>query len=148
MYTIDEFDLKYQKDIWLFLKNCLPESGRRFDLMGRHKEYLNIKANFEQFWCLFDGEMIIGTVAVRRLKDQEVELKALYLFEKYHGKGLGKLLLRTALMYAVENSYNTIFLDTISSSKKAVGLYKKAGFVMTDRYNNNENADVFMKLTL
>lgn len=103
---------------------------------------------FEKFWCLFDGEMIIGTVAVRRIGDKESELKALYLLEKYHGKGLGRLLLETALIYVAEKGYRTIFLDTISSSKKAVRLYKKVGFMTTDRYNNNENADVFMKLTI
>ena len=27
-------------------------------------------------------------------------------------------------------------------------MYRKAGFVMTERYNNNENADVFMKLSI
>lgn len=148
MCTVVEFDPKYQEDIWLFLKRCLPESGRKLDLTKHHREYLNINASFEKFWCLLDGEMIIGTVAVRRIGDRESELKALYLLEKYHGRGLGRLLLETALVYVAERGYRTIFLDTMSSSDKAVRLYKKAGFITTDRYNNNENADVFMKLTL
>lgn len=148
MCTVVEFDPKYQEEIWLFMRRCLPESGRKFDLMEHHREYLDINLNFEKFWCLFDGEMIIGTVAVRRIGDKESELKALYLLEKYHGKGLGRLLLETALIYVAEKGYKTIFLDTISSSKKALRLYKKAGFIITDRYNNNKNADVFMKLTI
>lgn len=148
MCSVVEFNQKYQEDIWLFLKRCLPESGREFSLMEHHREYLDISLNFEKFWCLFDGERIIGTVAIRRIGDKESELKSLYLLEKYHGKGLGRLLLETALIYAAEKGYRTIFLDTISSSKKAIRLYRKAGFIATDRYNNNENADVFMKLTI
>ena len=99
-------------------------------------------------WCLFDGEAIAGTVALKRMNDTEIELKSLYLLEKYHGRGLGRQLLETALKYAAEKEYKTILLDTKSSSEKAIRLYRKAGFVMTERYNNNENADVFMKLSI
>ena len=40
------------------------------------------------------------------------------------------------------------FFDTLSTSEKAIILYKKAGFIMTERYNESEFADVFMVLKL
>ena len=38
------------------------------------------------------------------------------------------------------------YLDTLSSSKRAVHLYEKAGFEQTERYNDNYTADIFMVL--
>ena len=40
------------------------------------------------------------------------------------------------------------YLDTLSSSKRAVHLYEKAGFEQTERYNDNYTADIFMVLNL
>lgn len=148
MCKVVEFKPCYQKSVCLFLDKCLPESGRKFDPRMHHREFMDIAHNFEKFWCLFEDGVLIGTVAVRRMNDKEAELKSLYLFEKYHGRGLGRLLLETALKYAKDREYKTVFLDTTSSSEKAVRLYRKAGFVITDRYNENKTADIFMKLPL
>ena len=41
-----------------------------------------------------------------------------------------------------------MYLDTLSTSREAVSLYKKMGFVMTKRYNSNTEANVFMVLYL
>ncbi|WP_333860533.1 hypothetical protein [Clostridium sp.] len=38
-----------------------------------------------------------------------------------------------------------MYLDTLSSSERAIKLYQKNGFVKTVRYNDNMAADVFMK---
>lgn len=40
------------------------------------------------------------------------------------------------------------YLDTLSSSKRAVHLYEKAGFEQTERDNDNYTADIFMVLNL
>lgn len=39
-----------------------------------------------------------------------------------------------------------MYLDTLSSSKRAVRLYERAGFQQTERYNDNYTADTFMVL--
>lgn len=39
----------------------------------------------------FDGEDIIGTVALKKLDSGRCELKSLYLLEQYHKKGLGRI---------------------------------------------------------
>jgi len=41
-----------------------------------------------------------------------------------------------------------MYLDTLSSSKKAVSLYKRTGFVRIEKYNTNDTADIFMVLKL
>lgn len=148
MLKIQKFDKIYFDNLILFLQECLPQSGRKLELNGRHKMFCSIETYFESFWCLFDEENIIGTVALKKLDEEKCELKSLYLLQKYHGKGLGEHLLKTAILEAQENDYKEMYLDTLSTSKEAISLYKKMGFVITERYNSNNIADVFMVLRL
>lgn len=148
MFMIRKYEAQYQNRLFQFLEICLPQSGRKFEPNGRHKMYNNVPGYFEHFWCLFDGEDMIGTAALKKLDSGRCELKALYLLEKYHKKGLGRRLLNTAIQKAQQDGYEEMYLDTLSSSKKAIRLYEKTGFVKTERYNDNYMAEIFMILKL
>lgn len=43
--------------------------------------------------------------------------------------------------------YREMYLDTLSTSTKVIRLYEEMGFAVTERYNTNEVADLFMVLT-
>ena len=131
-----------------FLEQCLPESGRALDLQTRHGFYLDIEHSFKAFWCMFDDDKIIGAVGVKELDYASCELKSLYLLEKYHGMGYGKSLLNKAVDYSKEEGYQKMYLDSLSTSTKAIGLYRRFGFTDTERYNENERSNVFMVLDL
>ena len=148
MCTIQKYKRQYHDKLLQFLEACLPQSGRCYELNGRHKMYNDVSEYFEHFWCLFDGEDMIGTVALKKLDSGKCELKSLYLLEQYHKKGLGRLLLNTAIQEAKRNGYGEMYLDSLSSGRRAVRLYEKAGFERTERYNDNEKADIFMVLKL
>ena len=148
MYTIQKYNSQYRDRILCFLEICLPQSGRNFDPAGRHKIYNNIPEHFEHCWCLFDGEELSGTAGLKKLDSGRCELKALYLLEKYYGKGLGRRLLDNVLQKVRRDGYREMYLDTLSTSKRAVRLYEKAGFKRTEKYNDNDAADVFMVLRL
>ena len=145
---IREYNKKYENMLIDFLLKCLPESGRNLDLSGRHAFYQDIEKYFVAFWCMFDNDKIVGTVAVKELDKKKCELKSLYLLESHHGKGLGQSLLRKAVIFAEESGYEKMYLDSMSTSKRALALYRKAGFVPTEQYNQNEFADIFMVLNL
>lgn len=147
-FIITEYDQKLESRLFAFLEKCLPESGRALDLNGRHSFYKDIDGHFDVFLCMTDGETIIGTVAVRRMNDKDCELKSLYLLEKYHGLGLGRKLLETALRYAADSGYERMYLDSLSTSKRALKLYRMAGFKDTEKYNDSIFSDVFMVLDL
>ena len=148
MFTIRKYEAQYQNRLLQFLEICLPQSDRKFEPDGRHKMYRNVTGYFEHFWCLFDGEDMIGTAALKTLDSGRCDLQALYLLEKYDKKGLGRRLLNTVLQKARQDGYGEIYLDTLSSSRRAVCLYEKAGFERTERYNENYTADIFMVLKL
>lgn len=127
-----------------FLAQCLPESGRALDLSGRHSFYLHIAEHFAAFWCMFDPEQIIGTVALREMDGDRCKLKSLYLLEKYHGNGYGQMLLGTALRYAEQAGFQAMYLDSLSTSTRAIRLYRRAGFTDTAPYYEGGRSDVFM----
>ena len=147
-FTISPCSGDMKSDIHGFLTESFAESGKVFDINGRHREYSDIPGKFEQFWCMKDCGRIIGTVAVKKLSDTDCELKALYLYKAYHGQKLGYRLIREATDYARSRGYKRMYLDTVSSYERAIALYRGVGFVETDRYNDNHTADMFMVLDL
>lgn len=142
------YDNSFQNELVAFLEKCLPESGRALDINGRHSFYKDIENSFKAFWCMFDEKGIIGAVAVKELDSDSCELKSLYLLEKYHGNGYGKTLLRKAIEFAKDNGYIRMYLDSLSTSHRAIALYKKAGFTDTEKYNDSIKSDIFMVLEL
>ncbi len=143
-FSPKDYSKEYEKALIAFLEVCLPESGRELDLNGRHSFYLDIPQYFCAFWVWFDGDAVIGTVGVRKLTAQDCELKSLYVLEKHHGKGFGRRLLAIAMGYAQQAGYRKMYLDSLSTSTRALKLYREAGFKDTVRYNDAEDSDVFM----
>ena len=144
--------LPYTEDMKLAMfeltDRVFAQCGKKFEPQGRHGFYNDVVRNFVQFWCMFDDDKMIGTVALKRLSDYDCELKALYLEKKYHGKGLGRTLAQTAIDFARRQGFTEIYLDCMSTSTAAVKLYEKLGFHKTERYNKNFFADIFMKMSL
>ena len=148
MYLIQKFNDQYTEKLISFLRRCLPESGRKLDLDQKHKSYLDVQHCFDAFWIMLDREEIIGTAALKRMDECRCELKSLYLYERFQGRGLGRKLLETVIEEAARSGYREMYLDTLSTSARALTLYEKAGFVRTERYNENYDADIFMVLEL
>lgn len=147
-YELIEYHKAMEPQLAAFLKKCLPESGRSMDTEDRRSYYLGAAEEAECFLCLLDNAEIIGTVAVKRLDDTACELRSMYLFGRYHGKGLGRRLLERAVAFAREKGYAKMYLDTFSTSTRALALYRRAGFTDTARYKPSERSDVFMVLEL
>ena len=148
MYPIQKFNDQYTEKVISFLRCCLPESGRKLDLDQKHKSYLDVQHCFDSFWIMLDGEEIIGTAVLKRMDECRCELKSLYLYERFQGRGLGRMLLKTVIEEAARSGYREMYLDTLSTSARAPILYEKAAFVRTERYNENYDADIFMVLKL
>lgn len=148
MYEMKKYTDDLRSDIVNFYRMVLSESGRELDLNGRHKVFNNIERYYDKFWCLYDDNMLIGTVGLKNIDKWKCELKALYLYKKYQGLGLGYMLLSKAIKCAKQDGFSEIYLDTLSTSERAIRLYRSVGFEETSRYNDNQLADVFMVMKL
>lgn len=131
-----------------FTDSCFNELGKRFEPDGRHYFYNDINASFEVFYCLVDQDMVVGTVALKKIDEKTVELKSLYLHKDYRGKGLGSLLMSVSVNEAKSRGFKRIVLDSMLKYEEAIRLYEKFGFEKIDRYNDNPMAEVFMKMDL
>ena len=113
MKTFKEYEIK------------LPGNYAFFDVENLEEVYLNSKG---EFIVLIKYHKIIGFFALLPSKNNQVELKRLYLIASERGKGIGKYLLKLALKMAKESGYCRIHLETTSKFVKAVGLYRQFGF--------------------
>ncbi len=75
-----------------------------------------------------DGS-IIGAYGLYPLENQTCELRKMYLEKSHRGKGLGRLLLDSALAEARKLAFRTMTLETASVLKEAIALYESCGLV-------------------
>lgn len=84
----------------------------------------------------------VGIIALKPLVENTCEMKRLFVYPEYRGKGIGKLLVKELLGYAVQQSYSRIKLDTLERLQAAIGLYRDFGFRETEPYNFNPDKEV------
>ena len=147
------YENSMQDDIEIFYQKCFNDLGWEYQPRGRHSDIINIQDAYMKvgcFWCLYDENKLIGTVAVRTIdfENKTAEMKRLYILSNYQGKGYGDLLFKTALNYVKDKGYKKICADTQKSRNASQHLMKKYGFRETEKYNNNDFAELFFELDL
>lgn len=147
------FKTDMQQAVEDFFGKCFSAVGIPYSPKDRHADIADVELYYMQngcFWCLFDNDILIGTVAIRiiDIENKVVELKRMFVLPEYQGKGYGKLLLKYVIDYAKEQQYKKIYLDTRKQFSVAQHLYRSNGFLETDKYNDNENAELYFELVL
>lgn len=92
---------------------------------GFEKELASLPGRYD---CVFLAEG--GCVALRPFGVGRVELKRLFVYPQFRGKGLGLALLQAAIEEARKIGYERMQLDTIPMKMpSAVRMYRALGFV-------------------
>lgn len=73
-------------------------------------------------------DTIIGTCALLKTEPTKFELSKMAVDEKFHGLGVGRQLLETAIRHYRTYPGCTLFLETNSLLKPAIALYESVGF--------------------
>lgn len=92
--------------------------------------------NRSKFWLAVKDKKVIGMVAILEADKKIAKLKRMFVLPKYHGTGLGQLLLDTALKFTKEQGYSKIILDTHETMKRAQRFYEKNRFYKIKEENN------------
>ncbi|MCU9614596.1 GNAT family N-acetyltransferase [Caldibacillus lycopersici] len=71
---------------------------------------------------------VIGTYVLLQTSASTIELMNLAVHENYQGKGLGKNLIKDAILRAKQAGYQTLEVGTGNSSFGQLALYQKCGF--------------------
>lgn len=78
---------------------------------------------------------VAGIVALRPFQGDVGEVKRLFVLPSFHGRGLGRLLMKALLAEARRAGYQRLLLDTIPGRMDAaISLYRSLGFQETGRY--------------
>ncbi|MDJ0922719.1 MAG: GNAT family N-acetyltransferase [Henriciella sp.] len=62
--------------------------------------------------------------------DQDIELKRIYVFSRFHGTGAGKQLNALANSHAAQLACSRILLGTYHENHRAVAFYKREGYTL------------------
>lgn len=95
-----------------------------------------------------DGEPA-GCIGLRKLDDENCEMKRLYVRPRFRGLQIGTSLVQKIMEDAREIGYSHILLDTLPFLETAIHMYQAFGFYKIERYNNNPlQTSVYMKFDL
>lgn len=127
------------------------------------REYLEIQQydkeldDFEAKYGMPGGRLYLlyldsepaGCIALRKIDNDNCELKRLYIKPVFRGQKLGKLLVERLIGDAREIGYKYMLLDTLPFLQTAIKMYKNLGFYEIEKYNNSPmDTTIYMKYDL
>jgi GNAT superfamily N-acetyltransferase len=125
--TITRFERGHADGFRILVADTLREFGFEPDPQI-DPDLVDPAAVYTALWvAVLDGD-VVGSIALRDLGANELELKRMYLRASQRGRGLGKRLLATALDWARANGATVIKLDTSERMETAQRLYEAYGF--------------------
>jgi GNAT superfamily N-acetyltransferase len=103
--------------------------------------------------AVFEGQLA-GSIAIvgPRGADGDARLRWFILDEQYHGRGIGRTLLKRAIEFCREKRYASVHLWTVEGLPESFALYERSGFAITERVvdlrHGIERINLKMSLTL
>ncbi len=123
------FSQKYFQQYMKIYNACFYEMRKSLDIEPYNflSDYKQIGEKCKDIFLLVNGKEIIGSVAC-----YGSEIDDLIVNRKFQHKGYGKQLLLWGMNYIRQSSNEPISLHVAKWNEKAVMLYEKVGFVITN----------------
>lgn len=102
---------------------------------GKANFNLEIEKANTNYCFILNEETPIGILRlVHQKEDSSTKLHRLYIDQEYHGKGLGKKIIKLAEEIAITNNSKSIWLEAMDTQLQALEFYKKCGFKILETY--------------
>jgi ribosomal protein S18 acetylase RimI-like enzyme len=129
---------------WLNMDLCFQNVNKEFNEFDQ----IYAKPNGVFLLAYVDGE-IAGGVGSRKIEKKICEMKRLYVYDQFKGKGIGRKLCEALIVKSRSMGYKKMRLDTVSKLETAIKLYKKIGFYkISPYYSNPDETVIFMEYDL
>ena len=81
------------------------------------------------FFVMWHEGKLAGCSGIKMFGSDYGEVKRMFVRPEFRGKGLGKFMLRSLMIYALQRDVNVLRLETGIYEVEAIGLYERCGFV-------------------
>ena len=104
---------------------------------------------YGRLYLAYCEKKLAGCIGLRKIDEQNSEMKRLYVRPQFRGKHIGDRLIQKIIEDAKEIGYSHMLLDTLPFLKSAIHMYKKYGFYEIESYNDSPmSTSIYMKLDL
>jgi GNAT superfamily N-acetyltransferase len=111
-------------------------------------EYLIYLPPVGIFYLVKHNGDFAGMGGLKKINEQEVEIKRIYVRPQFRRKGIGKVMMEKLLAKAKEFNYSTVRLASTSFMKSAHKLYKASGFKYTEPFPESEVFQINLPLEI
>jgi len=127
-----------------------------FDPKDFEKELASLPGKYSipsgKLLLAFYNDQPAGCVALKKIDDHSCEMKRMFVYPEFHGKGIGYALAKAIIDEAKKIGYSSMKLDTSIRQIEAQNLYQGFGFKNIEAYyelpERLKNWLVFMELKL
>jgi len=130
-----------------------PVFAKYLDQQNYDKELENLEKKYGlplgRLYIAFDGEQVVGCIALKQMDTESGELKRLYVKEQYRKCGIGSILVDKIITDAREIGYSYLKLDTLPFLNSAIKIYESKGFERIAKFNDSPmDSGIYMQLKL
>lgn len=133
------------KNLDAYLKRAFHSKQLEKELSNEFSEFFFVYLNSEMVGYL---KINIGNAQSEKMGDESLEIERIYVRNKYQKHGIGKILLNTAIEFALERDKKKIWLGVWEKNENAIAFYKKMDFVQTGVHSfymgEEEQTDLIM----
>ena len=141
----DEHDFRRLNEAWIAKYFGIEPK----DLHAFEDPQSKIIAKGGEIFLATVDRVIVGCVALVKMKEGEYELAKMATDESYQRRGIGRALMNAAIVWARAQNAQRIYLETNHTLDAALALYESSGFQrIPPQPSVYKRADVFMELRL
>jgi len=129
---ITELHATYYHDNWDLDVSFETQVGRELS------EFISgFQKNQDGFWVATVAGEFAGSIAIdgKQANLHEARLRWLIVDPAFHGRGIGRLLLKEAIEFCRSTGYKKIYLWTFEGLDAARFLYERAGFQLREKHD-------------
>ncbi len=138
----------------------LQELDAAFRIVHEYYDAANVvardtKEEFQEYyfgersgvWLAILENKVVGCIALRELPElrRGGEIKRMYVQPAYRSHGIAKALLAALEQFAANVGYDLLYLDSAPGMDTAVRFYQHNGYEPCPRYNNNPQANIYLR---